>query len=112
FNITVTDLCAKEINHQKTNLKSDDTKLRVMVDTGGCSGFQYIFKFDTKPSPEDDVVFTKDNAEIIIDKVSLDMMNGSIIDYEVERMRSTFVVSHNPNTIKSCGCKISFDLKK
>jgi len=110
FNIDITDRCVNELNKIRENLNKD-IKLRVMVDMGGCSGYQYIIKIDEK-FQEDDILFTKNKANVIIDKMSLEMMEGSVIDYETDLMRSSFCVASNPNTIKSCGCKISFDLKK
>ncbi|KAN0015147.1 hypothetical protein ACTFIU_001470 [Dictyostelium citrinum] len=111
YNITLTDSCVKELNNVQKKLNTSDVYLRVMVDMGGCSGYQYIIKVDNKLQDED-VLFIKNGAKVIIDKISLEMMEGSIIDYETALMRSSFVVASNPNTIKSCGCKISFELKK
>ncbi|KAN0041545.1 hypothetical protein ACTFIV_004087 [Dictyostelium citrinum] len=111
YNITLTDSCVKELNNVQKKLNTSEVYLRVMVDMGGCSGYQYIIKVDNKLQDED-VLFIKNGAKVIIDKISLEMMEGSIIDYETALMRSSFVVASNPNTIKSCGCKISFELKK
>ncbi|EGG21068.1 HesB/YadR/YfhF domain-containing protein [Cavenderia fasciculata] len=86
YEIQITERCSNELNRVKNEIKDEETRLRVMVDTGGCSGFQYIIKVD-KNLQEDDVVFIKDGAEVIIDKISLDMMKGSVIDYESELMR-------------------------
>ncbi|KAF2071021.1 hypothetical protein CYY_007664 [Polysphondylium violaceum] len=110
YNIDITDRCVDELNKIRETMNKD-INLRVMVDMGGCSGYQYIIKLDEK-FQEDDVLFTKNKANVIIDKMSLEMMEGSVIDYEKDLMRSSFCVASNPNTIKSCGCKISFDLKK
>ncbi|KAK5580930.1 hypothetical protein RB653_000957 [Dictyostelium firmibasis] len=111
YKISLTDNCVKELNNVERKLNSPDVYLRVMVDMGGCSGYQYIIKIDNKLQDED-VLFIRNGAKVIIDKISLEMMEGSVIDYEAALMRSSFVVASNPNTIKSCGCKISFDLKK
>ncbi|KAN0000380.1 hypothetical protein ACTFIZ_000836 [Dictyostelium cf. discoideum] len=111
YNIKLTDSCVKELNNVQKKLDSSDIFLRVMVDMGGCSGYQYIIKVENKLQ-DDDVLFIRNGAKVIIDKISLEMMEGSIIDYETALMRSSFVVASNPNTIKSCGCKISFELKK
>ncbi|EAL65057.1 HesB/YadR/YfhF domain-containing protein [Dictyostelium discoideum AX4] len=111
YNITLTDSCVKELNSVQKKSDSTDIFLRVMVDMGGCSGYQYIIKVENKLQ-DDDVLFIRNGAKVIIDKISLEMMEGSIIDYETALMRSSFVVASNPNTIKSCGCKISFELKK
>ncbi|KYQ90719.1 HesB/YadR/YfhF domain-containing protein [Tieghemostelium lacteum] len=114
YQITITDNCVNELHKLNKMENGKDKKLRVMVDTGGCSGYQYIIKIvdSSEPMTEEDVLFIKDNEKVVIDKLSLDMMEGSVIDYETSLMRSSFCVASNPNTIKSCGCKISFDLKK
>ena len=86
--------------------------LRVAVEGGGCSGFQYVFNMVDAAAPEaDDQVFERDDAVVIVDSVSLDMMRGSTIDFETELIRSGFVVLNNPNAEAGCGCGVSFGLK-
>jgi len=82
--------------------------LRVAVEGGGCSGFQY--KFDFADSPEaDDIIIERDGAKILIDSVSLDFLGGSIIDYAQELIGSAFKI-RNPNAIAACGCGTSFSV--
>ena len=77
---------------------------RITVKGGGCSGFKYNFGFDKKPN-EDDIIF--DNA--IIDKSSLDIISGSVIDFKKEMIGESFVIV-NPKATSSCGCGLSFSI--
>ncbi len=84
------------------------TYLRISVEGGGCSGFQY--KFALVPTAEaDDLVIARDGARVLIDRVSLDYMGGSEIDFVDELIGQSFRV-HNPNATAGCGCGTSFSL--
>ena len=84
------------------------TMLRVSVEGGGCSGFQY--KFDTEKSrADDDIVIEKSGATVLIDPVSLNYMTGSEIDFVDDLIGSSFKVN-NPQATASCGCGTSFAL--
>jgi iron-sulfur cluster insertion protein len=82
--------------------------LRVAVDGGGCSGFQYSFKIVSAPAP-DDLVLERDGAVVVIDPVSIDYMTGSEIDFVDDLIGQSFKI-HNPNATASCGCGTSFAL--
>ena len=77
---------------------------RITVQGGGCSGFKYNFGFDTK-SNGDDVIFGK----AIIDKSSLDIISGSVVDFKKEMIGESFVID-NPQATASCGCGLSFSV--
>ena len=77
---------------------------RITVQGGGCSGFKYNFGFDTK-TEDDDVVFGK----VIIDKSSLQIISGSVVDYKKEMIGESFVID-NPKATASCGCGLSFSV--
>ena len=77
---------------------------RISVKGGGCSGFKYDFSIDNKNSNED-IVFGK----AIIDKSSLDIIAGSIIDFKKEMIGESFVIN-NPKASSSCGCGLSFSV--
>jgi len=81
-----------------------DSYFRISVQGGGCSGFKYNFSFDGKIE-KDDVVFNK----TIIDKNSLEIINGSVVDYKKEMIGSSFVIK-NPQAASSCGCGLSFSI--
>ena len=85
--------------------KSDKKKFfRISVQGGGCSGFKYNFSFDSNVS-EDDILFDK----AIIDKQSLDIIAGSIVDFKKEMIGESFSIK-NPNASASCGCGLSFSV--
>ena len=77
---------------------------RITVKGGGCSGFKYDFTFDDKTNNED-IVFDK----TVIDKSSLDIITGSIVDFKKEMIGESFVIS-NPKATSSCGCGLSFSV--
>ena len=86
--------------------KNEEKKyFRIAVQGGGCSGFKYHFSFDTK-SNNDDIIFGK----AIIDKSSLDIISGSVVDFKKEMIGESFVID-NPKATASCGCGLSFSVK-
>ncbi len=85
-----------------------NTFMRVAVEGGGCSGFQYTFKFDTQKN-DDDLVFEKNGIEVVVDEVSLELVHGGTLDYVEELIGSYFQVT-NPNASSSCGCGTSFSI--
>ena len=89
----------------------DDTNnlnLRVYVTGGGCSGFQYGFSFD-KVIDEEDTCITKDGANLVVDSLSLQYLEGSTVDYTEDLMGSKFVIT-NPNATTTWGCGESFSI--
>ncbi|HWE46839.1 MAG TPA: iron-sulfur cluster assembly accessory protein [Caulobacteraceae bacterium] len=83
-------------------------KLRVAVDGGGCSGFQYRFDLVETAEP-DDLVVARDGSEALIDPISLPLVAGSEIDFVDELIGAQFRV-HNPLAKMSCGCGVSFSI--
>ena len=77
---------------------------RISVKGGGCSGFKYNFSFDNK-TDEKDIIFGK----TVVDKMSLDIIKGSVIDFKKEMIGESFVIS-NPKASSSCGCGLSFSV--
>ena len=96
----------RALDQIKKIINSDQSKnfFRITVKGGGCSGFKYDFSFDKKVNKED-VVFDK----AVIDKESLDIINGSIIDFKKEMIGESFVID-NPKASASCGCGLSFSI--
>lgn len=84
--------------------------LRLGVETGGCSGFQYKFELDHTTNP-DDRVFETNGVKLVVDNVSYDFVKGATIDYVDELIRSAFVVAENPAAVGGCSCKSSFMVK-
>jgi iron-sulfur cluster insertion protein len=94
----VKDLIAEEGN--------PELKLRVFVQGGGCSGFQYGFTFDEETN-EDDTVVNKEGVKLLIDAMSYQYLVGAEIDYKEDVQGSQFVIK-NPNATSTCGCGSSF----
>ena len=85
--------------------KSEDKKyFRIEVQGGGCSGFKYNFSFDDKIE-KDDILFNK----AVIDKQSLDIIEGSTVDFKKEMIGESFSIN-NPKASASCGCGLSFSV--
>ena len=82
--------------------------LRVAVDGGGCSGFQYRFDLVTGPE-EDDLTIERDGAAVVVDVVSLALLKGSEIDF-VDALAAAEFRVRNPNAKSSCGCGVSFSI--
>lgn len=81
-----------------------------MVEGGGCSGYQYIFKMDNSIA-EDDIILEKSGSNVIIDKISLPFLEGAIIDFKESMIRSSFSITENPKAELSCSCGSSFSPK-
>jgi len=106
-NVTLTERAARRIG-EILSQEPAGTMLRVSVEGGGCSGFQYKFSTD-RARAEDDVVIERAGAMVLIDPISLNYMAGSEIDFADDLIGSAFKV-HNPNATASCGCGTSFAL--
>jgi iron-sulfur cluster assembly accessory protein len=118
-NVYITDNCLKRIQALAKKRSSDNPNsiyLRVLVDAGGCSGFQYKFELedDSMIEEKDDIIITSSGsmARVVVDKESLQFIRGSTIDYVDSMMKSSFEVRDNPNSEKACGCGSSFAIKK
>ena len=97
----------EEANKQITRIISEqgnNTYFRISVKGGGCSGFKYNFSFDKKID-SDDVLFNK----TIIDKGSLEIISGSVVNYKKEMIGNSFTIE-NPKATSSCGCGLSFSV--
>jgi iron-sulfur cluster insertion protein len=81
--------------------------LRVAVEGGGCSGFQYDIRLDDAAG--DDLVLEKDGQRVLVDSVSLPFLENAIIDFSEELIGARFVIQ-NPNATASCGCGTSFSV--
>ena len=81
--------------------------LRVAVEGGGCSGFQYDIRLDTPA--KDDLVLEGKGEKVVVDSVSLPFLAGAVIDFSEELIGARFVIE-NPNAASSCGCGVSFSI--
>ena len=106
-NVTVTERAARKI---AAILRSEPqgAMLRVSVEGGGCSGFQYKFDVE-RDKADDDLVLERDSAVVLIDPVSVGFLAGSEIDFVDDLIGSAFKIN-NPNAKSGCGCGTSFSL--
>jgi iron-sulfur cluster assembly accessory protein len=106
-NITVTERAARQIG-EILRREPPGTMLRVSVEGGGCSGFQYKFDMEQSQAP-DDLVIERDGATVLIDTTSLAYLAGSEIDFVDDLIGASFRIN-NPKATASCGCGTSFSL--
>ena len=105
--ITVSERAARRIGEILKH-EPAGTMLRVSVEGGGCSGFQYKFDME-RAKGDDDLVIARDGATVLIDSVSQQYMAGSEIDFVEDLIGASFKIK-NPNATASCGCGTSFAL--
>jgi iron-sulfur cluster insertion protein len=103
-----TDSAADKVKSLIEEEGNPDLKLRVFVQGGGCSGFQYGFTFDEVVS-EDDTKMEKKGVMLLIDSMSYQYLTGSEIDYKEDLEGAQFVI-RNPNAQTTCGCGSSFSM--
>src|SRR5215471_17922264 len=106
--ITITASAARRVAALIAQEANRNLRLRLSVSGGGCSGFQYGFTLDDNRL-DDDVQFERDGVAVVVDSVSLDLIQGSEIDFVEELVGSSFQV-RNPNATSSCGCGNSFSI--
>ncbi len=106
--IGFTESAANKVKALVEEEKNPNLKLRVSVDGGGCSGFQYAFAFDENVN-DDDTVVEKNGASMLVDVTSMQYLNGSEVDY-LEGLEGARFVVNNPNAKSSCGCGSSFSV--
>ena len=105
--VTISESAARRIGEI---LKSEPagSMLRVSVEGGGCSGFQYKFDIE-RAKADDDLVLSRDGAVVLIDPVSVNYMAGSQIDFVDDLIGQSFKIN-NPKATANCGCGTSFSL--
>jgi len=104
--LVFTDSAADKVRQLVEEEGNPELKLRVFVQGGGCSGFQYGFTFDEVVN-EDDTPMTKNGVTLLIDAMSLQYLMGAEIDYKEDLQGAQFVIK-NPNATSTCGCGSSF----
>jgi len=106
--IKITDVAAGKLKELLASQAESDQALRVAVRGGGCSGFQYALALDKRK--EDDKVFEHNGVSVLVDKVSMQFVFGSEVDY-VEGLQGAGFAVNNPNVVAACGCGSSFQVK-
>jgi len=106
--VVVTENAARRIAVLKTQEQAESAFLRIAVSGGGCSGFQYGFSFDDQRN-DDDFVFERNGVAVVVDDISLGLLNGAELDFVEDLMGASFQI-RNPNAASSCGCGNSFSI--
>ena len=107
--VTLSDKAASKIQELiGAGTEMEDQALRVAVKGGGCSGFQYALALDQPKS--DDHVFEHAGVSVVVDKVSMQFVFGSEVDY-VDGLQGAGFTVNNPNVVAACGCGSSFQVK-
>jgi iron-sulfur cluster assembly protein len=107
--IKVTDIAAGKLRELLDGQAEDDQALLVAVKGGGCSGFQYSLALDKRK--DDDHVFEHNGVAVLVDKVSMQFVFGSEVDY-VEGLQGAGFAVNNPNVVAACGCGSSFQVRE
>ncbi|MGH2990601.1 MAG: iron-sulfur cluster insertion protein ErpA [Solirubrobacterales bacterium] len=108
--ITLTDGAAAKIKELLGSQEdASDQALRVAVRGGGCSGFQYALAFDKRR--DDDHVFEQNGVSVVVDKVGMQFVLGSEVDY-VDGLQGAGFAVNNPNVVAACGCGSSFQVRE
>ena len=105
--IALTERAARRISEIMAR-EPEGSMLRISVNGGGCSGFAYAFDVD-RTRQDDDIVVERDGVSVLVDQVSLQYMDGSVIDFVDDLIGQSFKVQ-NPHAVASCGCGTSFSL--
>ncbi|KAL6770024.1 ISCA2 [Auxenochlorella protothecoides x Auxenochlorella symbiontica] len=108
--LQLTDNAVQRLQELQRESPEGPLFLRLTVEGGGCSGFQYEFSLGSSLKPEDRI-FERNGVQVVSDDISLDFLKGAVVDFETDLMRSGFVVAGNPNAASSCGCGSSFVAK-
>lgn len=106
--IDITESAVKRLSTLLKDEEDKNTKLRIYITGGGCSGFQYGFTFDSNKS-DDDLIIEKESVSIIVDPMSMQYLIGSVLDFTEGLEGSRFVIK-NPNAKTACGCGSSFGI--
>ncbi|KAJ3500347.1 hypothetical protein NLJ89_g9840 [Agrocybe chaxingu] len=113
--LEITDRAAEQLMKIAERQQNSEAALRIAVESGGCHGYQYKMELATSRS-QDDYHFSHPSikpSNILVDAVSLSLLNGSTIDFSTELIGSSFRVVHNPQAKgNGCGCGVSWELKE
>ncbi|KAH7400919.1 hypothetical protein DE146DRAFT_611090 [Phaeosphaeria sp. MPI-PUGE-AT-0046c] len=113
--IAISPRASKRLQAISSGDNNPNLALRVTIESGGCHGFQYLMDLTDlgeKPATEEDTVFQGEKGEkVVIDESSLELLNGSTVDYTMELIGSQFKITGIPGATSSCGCGSSFDIQ-
>ena len=107
--IEITEAAAKRIREAMAGEGAAGGGLRVGIKAGGCSGFSYVFKWETGPRPDDEVFEAPGDTKIFVDRKSYRYLRGTVLDCD-PHMLGQSLIFRNPNAKSECGCGLSFDV--
>lgn len=108
--VQITENAAKQIQKMLIKRALGETGLRIGVKAGGCSGFEYIFRWEQSPKHTDVICEGPDGAKVFIDPRSLRLLEGTVLDYDTSLISRGFIFN-NPNAKSTCGCGVSFSVE-
>jgi len=106
--LTLSGSAAAKVEQLSRERGEPGAVLRVYIEGGGCSGFQYGFDFDQEPAA-DDSVFERDGVRVVVDPLSFQYLVGAEVDFREDLQGARFVI-RNPNASTTCGCGSSFSV--
>ncbi len=106
--LVITDSAAARIAKLQSIENKPELKLRITVNGGGCSGFQYAFDLDESVK-DDDLTFDHNGVAVVTDEVSMEFIEGCVVDFKDDLGAAYFQID-NPNATSSCGCGTSFSI--
>ncbi len=109
LDFSLSDNACKRIAFLIAKRNDPQVKLRISVEGGGCSGFQYRYDFVDEQPTQDDLCIERDGAKVLIDKISLELVKGSILDFS-EDLNGAYFQIKNPIAASGCGCGNSFSI--
>jgi iron-sulfur cluster assembly protein len=109
--IQLTERAAQQIRRMVARRARGETGLRLGVKAGGCSGFEYVFGWESSSRTGDSVFEGAEGAQVFVDSKSLRLVDGSVLDYDTSLLSKGFIVN-NPHVTSSCGCGTSFSVQK
>ncbi|KIO33341.1 hypothetical protein M407DRAFT_65655 [Tulasnella calospora MUT 4182] len=112
--IRITERAAEQLRNIAMRDKDPDVALRVAVESGGCHGYQYKIELTSVKDSSGEFHFehpTRHPSHVVVDPVSLTLVNGAIIDFAQELIGSSFMIVENPQAVGGCGCGVSWEAK-
>ena len=106
--LKISESAVNRVNQLLAGKDNPDLMLRVYIQGGGCSGFQYGFQFEENQQ-DDDIAIEESGIRVVVDMLSLQYLGGAEIDFKDDLLGSRFLVN-NPNASTTCGCGSSFSI--
>jgi iron-sulfur cluster assembly accessory protein len=107
----IDESCVQRLRYVSSQRGGKPVALRVAVDSGGCSGFQYTFELTEEKPAENETVVERNGCKVYVDDISLPLLKGSTVAFVEELMSSSFRVLNNPGSEGGCSCGTSFSPK-